>query len=229
MDGKTKHADHRLSLDHRGRPDLLHRPQCQPILHRGLSDRPSRPCRDRPDLGYELPHQLHAGRGAGLHRATVLRIGPDSAGQPRSVCDIGNGVCRPRAAGDAAGSRARSIWIRPSATTSRSCRATRPIRYNTDRTADRRTESRRPESPAPAAMAWAAPRSPRADCVTVWRNPPFRPAKLSVFVFEDDFPLNGEQDGGGGIDVLSPNEPGLGASTSPCSTTPAARATPPAR
>jgi hypothetical protein len=39
---------------------------------------------------------------------------------------------------------------------------------------------------------------------------PFPPAKLSVFVFEDDFPLNGEQDGGGGVDVLSPNEPGLG-------------------
>ena len=39
---------------------------------------------------------------------------------------------------------------------------------------------------------------------------PLTPAKLSVFVFEDDFPLNGEQDGGGGIDVLSPNEPGLG-------------------
>jgi hypothetical protein len=34
--------------------------------------------------------------------------------------------------------------------------------------------------------------------------------KLSVLVFEDDFPLNGEQDGGGGLDVLSPNEPGLG-------------------
>lgn len=39
---------------------------------------------------------------------------------------------------------------------------------------------------------------------------PYPPAKLSVFVFQDDFPLNGEQDGGGGIDVLSPNEPGLG-------------------
>src|SRR5207245_761700 len=39
---------------------------------------------------------------------------------------------------------------------------------------------------------------------------PFPPSKLSVFVFEDDFPLNGEQDGGGGIDVLSPNEPGIG-------------------
>jgi len=39
---------------------------------------------------------------------------------------------------------------------------------------------------------------------------PLPPAKLAVFVFEDDFPLNGEHDGGGGIDVLSPVEPGLG-------------------
>ena len=29
-------------------------------------------------------------------------------------------------------------------------------------------------------------------------------------VFEDDFPLNGEQDAGGGVNVLAPNEPGLG-------------------
>ncbi len=29
-------------------------------------------------------------------------------------------------------------------------------------------------------------------------------------MFEDDFPLNGEQDAGGGVDVLAPNEPGLG-------------------
>ena len=39
---------------------------------------------------------------------------------------------------------------------------------------------------------------------------PFPPGKLSVNVFEDDFPLNGEQDSGGGIDVLATNEPGLG-------------------
>ena len=39
---------------------------------------------------------------------------------------------------------------------------------------------------------------------------PFPPGKLSVAVFEDDFPLNGEQDAGGGIDVLATNEPGLG-------------------
>jgi hypothetical protein len=39
---------------------------------------------------------------------------------------------------------------------------------------------------------------------------PFPPAELAVNVFEDDFPLNGEQDSGGGIDVLATNEPGLG-------------------
>src|SRR5205814_1799591 len=43
--------------------------------------------------------------------------------------------------------------------------------------------------------------------VNIQVNPtPLQPAKLSVFVFEDDFPLNGENDAGGGIDVLSPQE-----------------------
>ncbi len=47
--------------------------------------------------------------------------------------------------------------------------------------------------------------------VTVLAQPnPFPPGELSVFVFEDDFPLNGEVDSGGGVDVLAPNEPGLG-------------------
>ncbi len=47
--------------------------------------------------------------------------------------------------------------------------------------------------------------------VNVFVNPtPLQPAKLSVFVFEDDFPLNGENDAGGGVDTLSPQEPGLG-------------------
>src|SRR5512139_895743 len=39
---------------------------------------------------------------------------------------------------------------------------------------------------------------------------PLQPAKLSVFVFQDDNPLNGENDTGGGVDVLAPNEAGLG-------------------
>ena len=39
---------------------------------------------------------------------------------------------------------------------------------------------------------------------------PLPTAKLAVFVYEDDFPLNGENDAGGGVDILAPNEPGLG-------------------
>jgi hypothetical protein len=39
---------------------------------------------------------------------------------------------------------------------------------------------------------------------------PLEPAKISVFVFQDDQPLNGETDTGGGVDVLAPNEAGLG-------------------
>jgi len=39
---------------------------------------------------------------------------------------------------------------------------------------------------------------------------PLQTAKISVFVFEDDMPLNGENDAGGGVDVLATNEPGLG-------------------
>jgi len=47
--------------------------------------------------------------------------------------------------------------------------------------------------------------------VTIITQPsPYPPGKLSVFVFEDDFPLNGEHDSGGGVDVIATNEPGLG-------------------
>jgi hypothetical protein len=56
-----------------------------------------------------------------------------------------------------------------------------------------------------------------AMAVTALTQPsPYPPAKLSVFVFQDDFPLNGEHDAGGagvaasGADTLAPNEAGLG-------------------
>jgi len=56
-----------------------------------------------------------------------------------------------------------------------------------------------------------APIGARQLAVTVLSQPtPNPPAKLTVFVFEDDYPLNGEHDASGGIDVLAPNEPGLG-------------------
>jgi Chitobiase/beta-hexosaminidase C-terminal domain/Fn3 associated/Bacterial Ig domain len=49
------------------------------------------------------------------------------------------------------------------------------------------------------------------QAVTILTEPsPYPPATLSALVFEDDYPLNGEIDTGGGIDTISPEEPGLG-------------------
>jgi hypothetical protein len=56
-----------------------------------------------------------------------------------------------------------------------------------------------------------APITPGQQAVTVLVDAaPFPTTKISVVVFEDDNPLNGEQDAGGGVDILAPDEPGLG-------------------
>jgi uncharacterized repeat protein (TIGR01451 family) len=60
------------------------------------------------------------------------------------------------------------------------------------------------------APATCDPGATPASVMVLTQPSPYPPAKLTVFVFEDDFPLNGEHDAGGGVDVLSPNEPGLG-------------------
>jgi hypothetical protein len=53
--------------------------------------------------------------------------------------------------------------------------------------------------------------APGQTVVNVVVEPQLQPAaKLSAFVFEDDHPLNGEHDASGGVDVLAPNEAGLG-------------------
>ena len=59
-------------------------------------------------------------------------------------------------------------------------------------------------------MGGAAVNPAQSNVTVLLQETPFQPAKVSVFVFEDDQPLNGENDAGGGVDVLAPNEPGLG-------------------
>jgi hypothetical protein len=57
------------------------------------------------------------------------------------------------------------------------------------------------------------PATPTFSPLTILTQPtPFQTAKLSVFVFEDDFPLNGENDAGGQVadNQLGTQEPGLG-------------------
>ncbi len=160
VDGSDKTtADHRLSLDHRGRPHLLHRSQLHDESAAG--GLPDGRQRHRSDLRHQLPHQLHAGRGDGLHRGRC----PANRARRLIWAHAGGVRRRQRRLPDRLQRKqtpsipARSIWIRPSATTSRFCRAMRPTR--SDRNAGQLPAARR--GPPTAATAWAALRSPPAQ------------------------------------------------------------------
>jgi hypothetical protein len=60
-------------------------------------------------------------------------------------------------------------------------------------------------SPIPAPVAGTF-----APVVVNVEPEPLKTATVTAWVFEDDYPLNGEPDGGGGVDVLANQEPGLG-------------------
>ncbi len=135
-----------------------------------------------------------------------------------AVCDVGNGVCRTTAAQQAPLSPSQ-VHLDP---TKRYYISVLPgdagnSFENVGSCLSNPTPScghgmgGAPIACVPTAPAVTCTATGTFPAVTVIVQPnPFPPSKLSVFVFEDDFPLNGEQDGGGGIDVLSPNEPGLG-------------------
>jgi len=142
-----------------------------------------------------------------------------------AVCDVGNGVCRPDTSAGAAGftqvlpsavhldptkryyisvlpGDAANPFIGANGSAPANC-AAGAILTNPDGTTSLNTSCGHGMGGAPIAPGQLA--------VTILAQPtPFPPALLSVFVFEDDFPLNGEQDAGGGVDVLATNEPGLG-------------------
>ena len=124
---------------------------------------------------------------------TVLGVG--------SVCDIGNGVCHPGSSKTV--SWPSSVHLDP---TKRYYISVLPgDAIGVDQTGQDLSASHKMGGAEIVAVnrAWQP--------VNILVEPQNQQAaKLSVFVFEDDHPLNGEHDAGGGIDTLSPNEPGLG-------------------
>jgi Abnormal spindle-like microcephaly-assoc'd, ASPM-SPD-2-Hydin len=128
-----------------------------------------------------------------------------------AVCDVGNGVCRTGASQQATldpgqvhldPTKRYYISVLPGD-------AANP--FNTGNAAGGHGMGGAPIPCLPVAGQIACSAASTFPPITVLVQPnPFPPSKLSVFVFQDDFPLNGEHDGGGGIDVLAPNEPGLG-------------------
>jgi hypothetical protein len=166
----------------------------------------------------------------------MLDTNPQSAtyGQHvNAVCDLGNGACRPDP-GDGTNNGG-FAWVDPSQVVLDPAKryyisvlpgdAANPFPANTSAAACNGKEAKPGDSSCGHTMS-GAPIAPACNklggtnaCGT---NTAFSPVnvlvlptplptgKLSVMVFEDDYPLNGEQDGGGGNGTVAPIEPGLG-------------------
>ena len=141
-------------------------------------------------------------------------VDPASGTHVAAVCDVGNGVCRPDTTGNGfTPVLPSSVSLDPSKRYYISVLpgdAANPF-YGASAVGHGM-------GGAPIAAA-CTPVPPATTCtgtfapVTVLSQPsPYQPAKLSVFVFQDDFPLNGEHDSGGGngVAVNTNHEPGLG-------------------
>jgi hypothetical protein len=141
-------------------------------------------------------------------------------GQP-AVCDIGNGVCRPDTTGNG------FTQVTPDQVHLDPTRRYYLTIFPGDAANSFENAGGCLGNPTPScghgmggAPVACVPTAPAVTCtasgtfppVTVYVQPnPFPPSKLSVFVFEDDFPLNGEHDSGGGTGGVNTNhEAGLG-------------------
>src|SRR3989440_448538 len=139
-------------------------------------------------------------------------VDPATGNHVPAVCDLGNGVCRttgtaqtPVTPGQVVLNPAKRYYI-----SVLSGDAAIPFQ-----TANARPGHGMGGAPIPAACTPVPPATTctgtRAPVKVLVQPTPLPPAKVSVFVFEDDFPLNGENDAGGGTGTtVAPNEPGLG-------------------
>jgi len=149
-----------------------------------------------------------------------------------AVCDVGNGACRPDTTGTGfAPVLPSSVHLDPTkryyisvlpgdAANPFPAYVGQPVcgstPYNSDGSLNTQCGHSMSGAPIPPACnmlttgCTSASTTPFAAVTVKVLPTPLPTGKLSVMVFEDDFPLNGEQDSGGGVDVISPQEPGLG-------------------
>jgi hypothetical protein len=149
-----------------------------------------------------------------------------------AVCDVGNGVCRPDPTGN--GFTTLSIgqvhldptrryyvsilpgdaanpFIGANGSAPSNCAAGAGVYHPTDNTGLNTSCGHGMGGVSIPALASATATYPTTPYILLTQPTPFPPAQLSVFVFEDDFPLNGEHDAGGGTGAVNTtNEPGLG-------------------
>jgi hypothetical protein len=191
-----------------------------------------------PDLGTNFHTSYMPLVAAGCVGTAACETGQTLLGQP-AVCDIGNGVCRTDAPqqvqvdpGQAYLDPAKHYYITifpGDAGNSFSAGAGAPVQTGVDGQGNPvyRQFSIAQDcgsiTGASTAANWApgsgtcghgmggTTLAPGQLTVNVpLEETPYAPTKVAVFVFEDDWPLNGEEDAGGGVDTLAIHEPGLG-------------------
>ena len=135
---------------------------------------------------------------------------PATGSHVGAVCDVGNGVCRANATQLTALDPSQ-VHLDPAKSYYLSILpgdAADP--FIAGFTGDPSTCGSDPDAVCGHDMG-GAPIAPGQSTVIVNVEPtPKQTSQIAVFVFQDDWPLNGENDAGGGVDILAVNEPGLG-------------------
>jgi hypothetical protein len=191
-----------------------------------------------PDLGTNFHTSYMPVVAAGCVGTAACESGQTLLGQP-AVCDIGNGVCHtdsaqqvPVDAGQVYLDPAKHYYITifpGDAGNSFSAGAGAPVQTGVDShgnpvyrqfsiaqdcgsiTGGSTAANWTPGSGTCGHGMGGATIAPTQLSVNVpLEETPYAPTKIAVFVFEDDWPLNGEEDAGGGVDTLAIHEPGLG-------------------
>ncbi|MGH8264461.1 MAG: Ig-like domain-containing protein, partial [Steroidobacteraceae bacterium] len=144
------------------------------------------------------PVSCEGGSGTGQ-----TMLDPATGGHVPAVCDLGNGVCRPDPAGlGKAPVDPNQVVLDPN---KRYYISVLPGDAAND------TDAEAAHTMGGSQITSAQVTAGADTTINIAVQPlPLKTAKISIYVFEDDFPLNGEADTGGGIDVLAPNEAGLG-------------------
>ncbi len=122
-------------------------------------------------------------------------LDPDTGEHMDAVCDVGNGKCRTDAT--------HKVAVRPS-----QVHLDPDKHYHITILPGDGWITDDAETGHTMGGAQIAPEQTAVDVIV--EQTPLEPAKIAVFVFQDDNPLNGEADAGGGVDQLAPNEAGLG-------------------
>jgi hypothetical protein len=163
-------------------------------------------------------------------------LDPTTGIHVNAVCDLGNGACRPDPTGNGSTpvdpkqvhlDPSKRYYISvlpgdaanpfPANASPPVCNGQEATSISTDPTQTQCGHTMSGASIPPACNILGGPNACTASSaftqpVQVLALPtPLPTGKLSVLVFEDDYPLNGEQDGGGGAGgAIAPVEPGLG-------------------